>query len=358
MVRKHLADKPTIYDIARQAGVSAKTVSRVLNNKPGVSEKTRSHILRLMQELNYHPHIGARALRGNRSGCIGVTVPAPINIVPVSQGFLIWLFNHLQRIFAHQGEYIAFDMNPYGDSKTGDYARGVWEHLYKACIIAGALRVNDTVIHRIHASGVPYLSFGRLDSLPECSSAVVDYEAGAYQSARFLIDRGHRHIGMLQGFADFQPGVERIRGYRRALDEAGIPFDERLIRSVAFGAKTIANVVHRVLADGKVTALIDSSATENASGLREGSRRAGRSPGQNFEIVAWTYASNAAVLREASAHLWLPVREVVFEGLELLAHWLYGEKEGPVRLVYQPILNQAPMTEEVPPPKRLFDLLE
>ncbi len=148
------------------------------------------------------------------------------------------------------------------------------------------------------------------------------------------------------------------RGYRRALEEAGIPFNDRLVRSVTFAAANIANVVHRILADEKVTALIDSSATENALGLREGARRAGRTPGENFEIVAWTYAPNAAVLREASAHLWLPVREVASEGLELLAQWLYGEQTGPIWLIYQPILNQASMDEEIPPPKRLFDLLE
>jgi LacI family transcriptional regulator len=347
----------TIYDIAREAGVSAKTVSRVLNGKPGVSSGVRACIIEIMRRVNYHAHIGARGLRGKMRGCIGVTVSAPLETVPISQSFFLWLFVELFRIFGATGEYLCFDMNPYVASFTSGYGRGIWEQLYKACVIAGPLATDDTTIHRIHASGVPYMALGRLSSLPDCSSATVDYEEGAYLSTRFLLRRGHTRIAMLRAFTGFQPGVERLTGYKRALDEAGIPFDENLIRSVSFGASNIANVVHRLLIEPDITALIDCSATEDATALREGSRRAGRVPGKDFEIIAWTYVDNAAVLREAVAHVWLPVREAAAEGLEQLAAWVSGQREGPIRILYRPILSEIVANGEIQRPKRLFDLL-
>ena len=349
--------KWTIYDIAREAGVSAKTVSRVLNDKSGVSPEVRSRILDIMKRVHYHAHMGARTLRGKQRGCIGVTVPAPLNVVPLSQGFFLWLFSELFRIFASVGEYVTFDMNPYIGNANASYDRGLLEQMYKACIVAGPLATQDTTIHRIHQSRMPYLAFGRLDSLPECSSATVDYQEGAYLSAKFLLDRGHKSIAMLKAFTGFQPGVERLRGHHQALEEAAIQPDESLVRSVTFGASDIASVVHRLLVNRKVTALIDCSATEDGFGLREGARRAGRTPGKDFEIIAWTYVDNAAVLREAAAHVWLPVREAAAEGLEQLAAWTRGERDEPVKVLYHPILSENVAHGEIEKPRRLFDTL-
>ncbi|HOJ34272.1 MAG TPA: LacI family DNA-binding transcriptional regulator [Candidatus Hydrogenedentes bacterium] len=348
----------TIYDIAREARVSAKTVSRVLNDKPGVKETTRAKILDIMRKVQYHPHMGARALRGKRQGCIGITVPAPLNVAPLSQSFFIWLFGELFRLFSPRGEYLCFDMNPFAAQPKPDYARGLWQQLYKACIVVGPLALEDKTIFRIHESGVPYVVFGRLDGFPECSYATVDYEEGCYESTKFLIKRGHKRIAMLKAFSGYEPGLERRRGYLRALEEAGLTPDENLIRSVTFGSRNIANVVHRLLAQSDVTALLDCSGVEDGASIREGARRAGKVPGKDFEVLSWTYADNGAVLAEACAHMWLPVREAASEGLELLGEWIDEKRAGPIHVLYRPVLNEKVTGGEIPKPKRLFDVLD
>lgn len=347
----------TIYDIAREAGVSAKTVSRVLNHKGGVGKETRERISEIMQRVAYHPHIGAQALRGKHRGSIGITLANPLDVVPLSQGFFLWVFEELYRVFGSKGEYVCFDMTPHA-AGHGDYARGVWEKLFKACVVAGPLANNDQTIEKIHASGVPYVALGRLDRIPEMSIATVDYEEGAYLSTKYLLDRGHTRIAILMAFDGFQPGTERRKGYRRALEEAGIAVDESLMKSVTFGAQNIASVVHRMLTDRAVTALIDCSGTEDASGLRDGARRAGRIPGNDVEIVAWTYVDDAGVLPEASAHLWLPVRESAAAGIEQLRAWLDGTISGPIKVLYRPILTPGPPKNIVARPKRLFEMLD
>ena len=345
---------PTIYDVAEVAGVSANTVSRVLNGKSGVSGDTRARIRRIITELGFHPHMGARALRGNQAGCIGVIQSAPPGDMPISQAFLIWLLTELHRVFGERGERICFDLNPRAGDPEGDYARSIWENLLSACVIASPLAMGDQTIRRIHDSGIPYLTLGRLEEFPECSSATVDYEQGTYASTKFLLDRGHRSVAMLKAFAGYQPGHDRYRGYVRALREAGLEPMERLMQSASFTASDNANIVHRLLVDGNVTALVDCSGTEDAWSIREGARRAGRVPGKDFEVVVWTYNNESAVLFEAAAHLWLPVREAASEGLELLAAWHRGERSDPINIQYGPALFETMPHVEITQQRRLF----
>ena len=77
-----------------------------------------------------------------------------------------------------------------------------------------------------------------------------------YLSTRHLLQRGHTRIAMLKAFQGFQPGIERRRGYERALKEAGLPVDESLIKNVTFGGKDLAHRVEDLLQDHSVTALI------------------------------------------------------------------------------------------------------
>lgn len=345
----------TIHDIAHELGVSARTVSRVLNQQVGVGKSTRIRVESFIREVNFHPHSGARSLRRQRLDCIGVAVTSPHDIVPISDPMLTWLFFELNRIF-DKGEFIGFDMNPPPLDGQYDYARGVSEQRFGACVVAGPLRKDDTIVHRIHDAGCPYMAMGRLDSLPEVSCATVDYEEAAYISTKFLIDRGHARIGMLLGLEGFQPGVERLRGYRRALEDADIPFDETLVRPTTFNSDQNVRLTHRLLLDREISALVESSGTEHGSSIREGARRAGRMPGENLDIVEWTYTYKASVVSEAVAHIWLPVREAGSEGLELLADWFYERRTEPFQVIYRPILYETPKDGDIAPPHPVFSV--
>ena len=84
-----------IYDVARVAGVSAKTVSKVINNKSGVAEKTREKILNVISELGYQPHIGARMLRGKSALSVGVTILTSFRTLPFKEHALFALFSYM-----------------------------------------------------------------------------------------------------------------------------------------------------------------------------------------------------------------------------------------------------------------------
>ncbi len=350
--------RSTIYDIAQEAGVSAKTVSKVLNHKPGVGADTRRRIQDIIVTMGYYPHYGARTLRGQRRNCVGVTVAPPLEVVPLSQDFLLWLFAKLSEVFSSQGAYLAFDMAPrLGKNDVGDYGRGVWERLYDVCLIVGPVPVNDTILPRIHATGMPYLVIGRLDALPECSAAHVDFQEGAYKSTRFLLERGHRRIALLSAFEGYQAGLDRVRGYEEALREYGVPLDQRLIQYFDPTQGRLPDVLATLLAPPGVTALVESSVSEDSEALYQAAAQTGRAFGKELECVVWTYMKDAAVLPEAAAHLWAPVRESAIEGIERLARWANGDIEGPIHVNYKTVLTDADHHLAVQKPKRIFDLL-
>lgn len=348
--------KQTIRDIAQAAGVSAKTVSLVLNAKPGVKEKTRMRVLEVVRQAGYRPHRGAQMLRGVGTPSIGITLPAPPDRVPLSQGFFVWLFDEIFRVFAPRGYYVTFDINPYALGPDVDYARGIWECAYSACILCGPIADDDDTLPRIHAAGVPYVAFGRAET--PCNFATVDYEDAAYRSAKHLLERGHKHIGMLKAFGGFYPGRERELGYRRALEEEGIPFNGHYIQSVSFEKSDVAAHVRDILKHTEVSALIECSGTEDARAVREGAHQAGRIPGKDFEIVDWSYIDNTCVLSEACAHMWLPVREAAAEGLVQLARWIEGTGQGPIEVLYHGTLVDSNGYQEVSQLKRLFHTAE
>jgi LacI family transcriptional regulator len=346
--------RSTIHDIARELGVSARTVSRVLNDLPGVSPKTRARVAAYVQEAGYQPHSGARSLRSHKIDCIGVSLASPPEVVPLSQDLLGWLFGELYRLFGIHGEFISFDLHTMPVNGFRDYARGIWQQRFGATVLAGAFADDDTILRRVHLSGHPYVALARLDTMPEANTAAVDYEEGAYLSTQFLLSRGHRRIGMLMAMLGYQPGTERLRGYRRAHEEAGVPVDEQIIRQTPFRAGELATLTHQLLNDRSVTGLVDCSGAEDSASLRSGAARSGRSLGKDVEVVVWTYTYGATVMAEASAHLWLPVREASCEGLERLAAQVYGKSKEPFQVVYRPQLLMPPYDVEIPPRQPVF----
>jgi len=348
----------TIYDIAHKSGVSTKTVSKVINNLPGVKESTRQKVWQIVRETGYYPHHGARSLRGQVRNCVGVTLAPPLHQVPLSEDFLLWLFAKLSEVFASRGAYLSFDLAPRSQEILGsDYGRGVWEQVYDACLIVGPLPVQDSVLQRIHMSGIPYLALGQTDAFPEGSCASVNFYEGALQSTRFLLERGHKRIALLTTYEGYQAGVDRIRGYRDALAEKNIPFNPSL---VAYGDPASGNLEEELtalLSQPGVTALIESTAFEDGELIRSAAEKSGHGAGDSLACVVWTYSRDEAVLPEATAHLWLPVLECSVEGIHELALWMEGARSGPIQVLHSPVLSDAPRPRAMSKPTRIGERL-
>jgi LacI family transcriptional regulator len=213
----------TLREVAERAGVSIKTVSRIVNDDPAVNAKTRKAVEAHIDALNYVPNHAARVMRGAQSSVYGLmtdvvaTTPYSVDIVRGAQSAL----KH-----THQTLLIA--------SSDGDAEReGELWRMFRAHRVAGV--VYAAMFHRPHNIGEP--GFHESIVLANCYDAknnrtgiVPDDEQGGYEQARYLLQRGHRNIAHITLIDHIAATYLRKAGIRRAFQEAGVSFDPTLER--------------------------------------------------------------------------------------------------------------------------------
>jgi len=217
----------SIREVARHAGVSAGTVSRVLNNRMGemqVPETTRQKIIRAAQELNYTPNIHARRLFSNRSGIIGLVVPSFSRV-----GTHIFENYHMTRIISglEKGltgkDYrLLLIFNDDKFVKDKQYLSLFRERNVDALLVWGAY-ADETFWQELAAVGCPHLFLTNLPSGGEKLNYILsDHEAGSYSIAHHLLERGHRRLIWLRGKPDISLTRQQENGISRALSEYGL----------------------------------------------------------------------------------------------------------------------------------------
>ena len=216
---------PTIKDIARECGVSANTVSSVLNNKPGeVSAATRERILEAMRRLDYRPNAAARRMTGKKLDTIGIAerYSDSMHVSPYKTQILETLI-----VTARQKRWdVLFYSGHPSEEQISDfpaYLDGRCDGLI--CFTGGINQEEADVILR---TGLPVVFIGETPYAQGGAVIDVDSEAGAYLATQYLINLGHRRIGMLRGNGT-AGNEERIAGYRRALTDGNLPVEEALL---------------------------------------------------------------------------------------------------------------------------------
>ena len=218
---------PTIYDVAREAGVSPKTVSRVLNDETPVNDKTRSAVRAAMRRLGYVPSRSARSLRSQRSGLIGLVTGA-ISITQDQAAGLpdMLIVQGVQRVLSER-QMTLMVADTGGDmAKVPELVRTFLEHRVEGlCIVA---EYHQEIALEIAVRGIPVVLVNCFDGA-ETPAIVPDDALGGYLLTKGLIERGHRRIGFLTLPTAALARNLRLSGYRRALSEAGIEYDPALV---------------------------------------------------------------------------------------------------------------------------------
>jgi len=213
----------TIYDVAREAGVSMATVSRVVNNNPNVKPQTRKKVFEAIERLGYRPNAVARGLASKKTTTVGVVIP------DISNTAYSEVVRGIEDI-ANMYHYNIILCN--SDKKKEKEIRVINTLLEKqvdGLLFMGGV-ITDEHIEAFRTS-VPIVLCATKDENQLLPSVDIDHEAAAYDAVKVLIDHGHRSIGMICGnLQDPQSGFARYQGYKKALEEAGIPFRESHVR--------------------------------------------------------------------------------------------------------------------------------
>jgi DNA-binding LacI/PurR family transcriptional regulator len=219
----HAFDRPaTIRDVARRAGVSHQTVSRVINGSPKVADATRERVLAAVEELGYVPSPMARGLISNRTHSLGVVAD------DISDGFFARMVAGAEAEARRRGYYLMIASVEPDDDERG-YLRLMLERRVEGLILARpSVPVAPSELVAASNAGVPLVAVGSSD-LPGFPVVDVDNRQGGYDATRHLLVRGHRRIATIVGPRDWPSAAARLEGYRKALHEAGLPEDPVLV---------------------------------------------------------------------------------------------------------------------------------
>ncbi|WP_262689719.1 LacI family DNA-binding transcriptional regulator [Kordiimonas aestuarii] len=218
--------KATIKDVARVAEVSLKTVSRVINNEPTVKEATRKKVLEAIEELRYQPDMSARNLRGNKSYAVGLVYdnPNPYYVVDVQEGVLQ----------ACRELGYSLQIHPC-DAETGDIVEELSDLVRNSrlagLVIAPPISEDDRVTDALYERGIHFVRIVSASSAPAGASpcVYVNDRAAAFAVADHLINKGHSNIAFLLGEEEHHSSGERFKGYRKALEEHGVPVRDDMV---------------------------------------------------------------------------------------------------------------------------------
>ncbi|QAY68102.1 LacI family DNA-binding transcriptional regulator [Paenibacillus protaetiae] len=211
---------PTIKDVAKAANVSVATVSRVLHNLAGYSDKTKQKVLQAVADLGYKPNAIARGLINKRTQTIGVLFP------DVSSNFSSDILHGIEEV-AHEHGFSVIVCNTAAEGKrTLNYLQVLHEKQVDGIVFTSEM-LKDEYYDAMKEMRVPVVLVNTHSQKHMLPYVKVDDCQAAYQATNFLIQSGHREIAMIAGTRwDMLAGAPRLDGYKRALEDNGIPFEE------------------------------------------------------------------------------------------------------------------------------------
>lgn len=217
----------TLEEIGRRAGVSKSTVSRVLNDHPNVRAEVREQVRAVVAETGYQPHPAARALATKRSGLIGLVILTDVEEL-FGDPYYSALVNGIQKGCADHG--LVFSILPVPAAATVSTAvvRQIDLGLVDGVIITAGPR-SDGLIADLRALGTRMVVVGQPADDSGVQRVDVENRLGAREAVRHLLADGYRRIGFVGATPEFAFGVERLAGYRDAMNESGQTPHERLI---------------------------------------------------------------------------------------------------------------------------------
>ena len=310
-----------IKDIAKLAGVSPATVSRVINEKSYVKAEVREKVLALVQETGYVPDNAARSMVLQRTFTVGIVIPDTFNM------FQRQLFSTMEKHLEGFGyRSLFFFVKPDPESETKCLRRLLAEKLDGIIMIheVGA----EDFFESLSQAGVPVVltTFARDEF--DFPSVHVDEFAGALMATNHLIRLGHRDIGLITG-QEFSFGLQRAAGFRAAMEAAQIPVDEyRVILVASYAPEDGRAGMRELLAKGKALTAVFAATDELAIGAVRALYEAGLTVPGDVSIIGFDDIDISGFLSPGLTTVRQPIVEMGQKTAELMSQRIAGKAKG------------------------------
>jgi LacI family transcriptional regulator len=307
----------TLEEIAKLAGVSRSTVSRVVNDHPNVRDQVRERVWQVIQDTGYQPHAAARSLVTRRTNIVGVIIPEALTTLFTDPFFLLLLRGITEACNTHR-YYLMLSLfnDPAGQEEM--YRRIVRSGHLDGIIVAST-RVDDPLIGRLEKDHVPFVMVGRHPN-ERVHYVDVDNVAAARMAVEHLIRLGHQRIATITGPLNMISGEDRLEGYRQALAAHHLPADETLIVEGDF-TEASGEVAARRLLSRSVTAIFAASDIM-AVGALKALREAGLQVPHDVALVGFDDVPLAAAVEPALTTVRQPIEHLGSMAADLLLNLL------------------------------------
>jgi LacI family transcriptional regulator len=320
----------TLHEVARRAGVSAMTVSRVVNGRGRVDSETRQRVEEAIQALDYVPNRIARGLISQKTQTIGIIVPDIVNpfFAPVVRG---------AESAARKAGYRVLLCNSEGDLRLErEYIEDLVAHRVEGLLLAPASDRSRSSILSLLRGGFPLVLIDRALPDADCDLIVSDNAQGARRLIEHLIAIGHREIAHVSDAEDTSTGRERLRGYREALEAAGIPFQLELVIRTTVDRIGGYRAAQEILARDPLPTAIFAVNNMTAVGTMEALRERSLSVPKDMGLVCFDDVEHLAVLSPILTVIDQPAETFGSLGVQLLLERMTGKANSrPRRIILQ-----------------------
>jgi LacI family transcriptional regulator len=303
--------RPTIFDVARRAEVSTSTVSRVVNGRQHIHPETRRRVQAAMADLGYVAHGPARTLASGRTRTIGLLA------IEVGTSFF-------QKVIAGADEQVASFDHDFMLCTTHDRREKEREYVARLShgMVDGLLvilpRGLTDYVERLRAERFPFVIIDYDAEAPGCNVVNASNRVGARDAINHLLDLGHRRIGFITGTPGVGSAIERLAGYRDALADASVPYDERLVVTGDFLEAGGFDGAHALLSLQESPTAIFASSDTAAIGVVRAARERGLSVPSDLSVVGFDDIPEASLVTPALTTVVQPLREMGRAAVRLL----------------------------------------
>ncbi len=339
----------TIADVAKRAGVSIATVSRVVNGTTPVIDETAQRVRSAIADLHYHPRAAARVLASRRTDTLGLLLPE------IGGAF----FPPLLRGIESEARLAGYDLLIHATShiphaSTPAPHRPLAEHNTDGLIVfTQSIDVAELV--RLHRNKFPLvLLYQTSPASTDIPSVQIENKSGAQKLVDHLIEvHGRRRIAFLRGPQGNEDSVERERGYRKALKSHGIQVDPRLTGTGGFNEEDAQAAVQEWLAEGLDFDAVFAGDDDSAIGAMQALKQAGRRVPDEVSVAGFDDLPYAAYISPALTTVRAPIEQIGREAVRKLIRAIRGQPaEGPALIQTELVIRQScgcrpPLSKEV-----------
>jgi len=326
----------TIQDVAKKAGVSVATVSRVINNSPSVTEATYKKVMQAIEELDYKPNLLGRNLRRTETRMILVLLPT------ISNPFYSKIVKGIEKVARENGYNILLCNT---DSKIDierDYLKLLKNRLSEGAIFMAPVIERDELSEL--SRKYPIVQCCEYKEEAHVSYVTIDNFSAAYKAVQYLIGLGHKRIGMISCKNNYISTIQRKEGYKKALEDGGLVFSEDLIKFGNYGFKSGIRAAKQFLSkkDNVPTAVFTISDSMAIGAIRCFKENGLKVP-EDISVIGFDDITYASMYDPMLTTVSQPQVELGCEAMELLLAQIRGDINEPksIFLDYELIIRES-----------------